>query len=285
MASVIVDLSSNNGHPIDYQAARDSGVFAAIIKATDGTGYVNPFYGQDAAGFEAVGVPVLAYHFAEFGDPIAEAAHFVSVAGNRARVLDSETNANVEWQNEFLDALHLPSNEVMDYGSASTLPRSGIRALLWPASYGRNYGFGDAWQFTDAQVVPGIPGLVDASVWIGPQADFDSLFSITPPAPNPPEVSVVQSPAVTFRPSQVDVFQVAGGVLYHKWQDNGGAWNNEAVAGPGGGASTVHVTVAAVAPEVAILGGACWVTVEGTDGLVYVFAQGSTGGWGAARLP
>jgi lysozyme len=182
MASIIVDLSSNNGHPIDYQAAKDSGVIAAIVKATDGTSYVNPYYGADSAGFEAVGVPVIAYHFAEFGDAVAEAAHFVAVAGDRARVLDSETNSNVEWQNEFLSALHLPSNEEMDYGSASTLPRGGIRALLWPASYGRDYGFGDAWQFTDAQVVPGIPGLVDASIWRGTQADFDSLFNIAPPA-------------------------------------------------------------------------------------------------------
>jgi hypothetical protein len=135
---------------------------------------------------------VIAYHFASFGDAVAEAAHFVSVAGDKARVLDSETNSNVEWQNEFLSALHLPSNEEMDYGSASTLPRSGIRALLWPASYGRDYGFGDAWQFTDAQVVDGIPGLVDASVWIGSLADFNSLFNIEPPAP--PVVEVEEMP-------------------------------------------------------------------------------------------
>jgi hypothetical protein len=189
---IIVDLSSNNGHPIDYAAAKASGVIAAIIKATEGTGYTNPFYGADTAGFAAVGVPVIAYHFASFGDAVAEAAHFVSVAGDKARVLDSETNSNVEWQNEFLSALHLPSNEEMDYGSASTLPRSGIRALLWPASYGRDYGFGDAWQFTDAQVVDGIPGLVDASVWIGSLADFNSLFNIEPPAP--PVVEVEEMP-------------------------------------------------------------------------------------------
>jgi len=183
MSGIIVDLSSNNGHPIDYAAAKSAGVIAAFVKATDGTGYTNPYYAQDSSGFEAVGVPTLAYHFAQFGNAQAEAAHFLAVAGAKARVLDSEMNSDVAWQNAFLAALNLPADEELDYGSASSLPRAGIRAFLWVASYGRNYGFGDAWQYTDAQQVNGIPGLVDASVWIGPQADFDSLFSTTSPVP------------------------------------------------------------------------------------------------------
>ncbi len=180
--SVIVDLSSNNGHPVDYQAAKDAGVEAAIIKATEGTGYVNPYFTTDVDGFRSVGVPVIAYHFASFGDPAAEAAHFVAVAGPLARVLDSETNSDAGWQNRFLAALNLAADQEMDYGSASTLP-NGVRALLWPASYGRNPGRGDAWQYTDALQVAGIPGLVDASMWTGSTADFDALFSITPPVP------------------------------------------------------------------------------------------------------
>jgi hypothetical protein len=235
---IIVDLSSNNGHPIDYAAAKASGVIAAIIKATDGTGYTNPFYAQDAAGFAAVGVPVLAYHFAEFGDAAAEAAHFVSVAGARARVLDSETNSDVAWQNSFLAALNLPSNEEMDYGSASTLPQSGIRAFLWPASYGRNYGFGDCWQFTETQSVPGIPGNVDASEWIGPQADFDSLFSLASPTPTPVPTAltflqelldmadngaIVRSAYMLFAKRRVD----AGGYAdWVKFLDGGGSVND-----------------------------------------------------------
>lgn len=195
MPGLIIDLSSNNSHPIDYATAKADGVIAAIVKATDGAGYVNPFYATDVAGFAAVGVPVLGYHFAEFGDAAAEAAHFVSVAGARARVLDVETNSDIEWQNTFLAALNEPADEEMDYGSASTLPQTGIRSLLWPASYGKNYGFGDCWQFTDAQVIAGIQGQVDASQWIGKQADFDALFSIAPaPAPAPVLYSPVPPP-------------------------------------------------------------------------------------------
>ena len=185
--TMLVDLSSNNTHPIDYAAAKAGGVTGAFVKATEGTGYTNPFYAQDVAGFAGVGVPVLAYHFASFGDPVAEAHYFQSVAGARARVLDNGTNTNAAWQQEFLDALNLNPSEEVDYGSGSTLPR-GVRALLWPAAYGRDPGFGDCWQYTDVAQVPGIPGNVDASVWKGSAADFYGLFTLNPqpnPGPNP----------------------------------------------------------------------------------------------------
>jgi hypothetical protein len=189
---VIVDLSSNNGHPINYLAAKEAGVTGAIIKATDGTGYRNPDFATDVNGFVGVGVPTVGYHFAEFRSPQAEAAWFISVAGSRARVLDSETNTNIAWQNAFLTALGLPGNEELDYGSASTLPRSGIRSMLWPASYGKSYGFGDCWQYTDSLAVNGIPGRVDASQWIGPQAHFDALFSLTPAPPAPGPINLAE---------------------------------------------------------------------------------------------
>lgn len=185
MNGLIIDRSSNNGRPVDWAAAKAAGVIGVIVKATQGTNYLNPIYAVEVAEATAAGIPALAYHFANFTDAAAEAAYFHRVAGPRARILDSETNSNVAWQDAFLAALNLPASEEMDYGSASTLPRSGIRAMLWPASYGKNYGFGDCWQFTDAQVVPGMPGKVDASKWVGPDADFYALFNITAPQPAP----------------------------------------------------------------------------------------------------
>jgi hypothetical protein len=180
---LIVDRSNNNAGPVNWERAKEGGVIAVILKATEGETFTDDTYAPQLAGALAVGLPVLAYHFAHFTDAAKEAAKFVSVAGARARILDSETNANVAWQNAFLAALNEPADELMDYGSASSLPRSGIRSLLWPASYGKNYGFGDCWQFTDAQVVPGMPGKVDASRWVGSDADFDALFNITPAVP------------------------------------------------------------------------------------------------------
>jgi len=194
LPGIIVDLSSNNGHPIDYAAAKQAGVIGAIVKATQGTGYTNPYYTQDVDGFTAVGVPAIAYHFADFTDAAAEAAYFVSVAGSRARVLDSETNTNVAWQNAFLTALNLPGSEELDYGSASSLPRSGIRSFLWPAAYGINPGFGVCWQFTDVRSVAGMPGTVDASEWTGTQGEFAALFGLITVTPPPTPLPTNQIP-------------------------------------------------------------------------------------------
>lgn len=67
-----IDLSSNNhpnGQAIDYQAVKNSGIVSfAYIKATQGTSYVNPFFGEDYAGLKAVGIEVGAYLFWDFSN-------------------------------------------------------------------------------------------------------------------------------------------------------------------------------------------------------------------------
>jgi hypothetical protein len=185
LSGEIVDLSSNNGDPSkwNWPAMRAAGVIAVIAKATDGTRYTNPYFLATRQCARAMGLSFAAYHFAEWGDPGAEARYFMSVAGPDAKVLDSETNGNVAWQNQFLTDLGLAGNQELDYGSASTLPRTGIRSMLWPASYGRDYGFGDCWQDTDALRVNGCPVALDASEWVGSVADYDSFFGSTPHIP------------------------------------------------------------------------------------------------------
>ena len=109
------------------------------------------------------------------------------MAGGRARVLDSETNSDVQWQNEFLAILGLQPDQMMDYGSESSLPRQGIHALLWVADYGQKPDFGVCWQYTETGSIAGIAGKVDLSEWTGTQAQFDSVFgTVTPPKPKPP---------------------------------------------------------------------------------------------------
>lgn len=186
VSGLIVDRSDNNAPVTNWQEVKDSGVIAIIAKASEGPTWKDPTYQANLKGALSVELPLIGYHFAHFTNAAIEAALFLSVAGARARMLDSETNKDAAWQNAFLVALNEPADEEIDYGSASTLPRGGIRSLLFPASYGKAPGFGDCWQFTDAQTVPGMPGKVDASEWIGTQADFDALFSITPP-PQPEE--------------------------------------------------------------------------------------------------
>ena len=184
MTYKIVDVSSNN-HPndeaIDWVAVKASGVVAVFVKATQDVNYTNPWYIRDRDGARAAGLLVAAYHFLGSSDPGAQALYFLGVADGDAKILDSETNTSAATQNAFLEDLNLPGDEELDYGSASTLPRSGIRSFLWPADYGKAPGFGDCWQSTDAAVIPGIGGQVDESEWIGPEDDWQAFWNLDPP--------------------------------------------------------------------------------------------------------
>lgn len=184
----IIDVSSNQDHPIDWLTVKRSGVKGVILKATQGTTYVNPFFERDLQGCLANGLPVAAYHFAMFTSAVAEARAFRKVAGMRARALDIETSTNLPWANEFLGLLQdcggLAHDETMLYGSESSLPRKGLISLLWVADYGvTSPGRPCAcWQFTETGKVPGIANPVDVSYWMGTTQQFDAFFGITPHA-------------------------------------------------------------------------------------------------------
>jgi hypothetical protein len=104
----------------------------------------------------------------------------------------------------------------------------------------------------------------------------------TPAPPTPPTTGEAMpvSPTVMFPAGQLNVFQVAGGILWHKtnWQ---GAWNNENV----GAASGVNPNFPNQIPQVAVIGGQIMVTVEDNNSRVWYFAHSTTGGWGVNELP
>jgi lysozyme len=61
-----VDVASwqhPNGAPIDWAAVRAAGVNFATVKATEGSGYTNPYFRGDFTGAKARGLPVAPYHF------------------------------------------------------------------------------------------------------------------------------------------------------------------------------------------------------------------------------
>lgn len=184
MPGKIIDLSSNNPHPIDWAAVKASGVTGVIVKATEGTGYTNPFYAGDIAGARAAGLDVAAYHYASFGDVAAEAAYFKSVAGADAKVLDVEMSTDSAWMQAFRAAL--PTVNML-YGSGSTINRT-IYPLTWEASYGQSHpsGLCQMWQYTDALAVGGISAPVDGSQWMGSDGQYAAFFGrLAPVAPKP----------------------------------------------------------------------------------------------------
>lgn len=189
MVGRIIDVSSQNhedrppgqGPPIDWAAVRKAGVVAAIVKATEGTSYVNPWYAIDVAGAGAAGIVTIAYHFARMADPKAEADFFRFHAGARARVLDYETNTSVPWARSFLAELGGGPGEKMTYGSLYPLGSfyGQLPSLIWVAAYGQGWpGFGVLWQFTSSATIAGIVGNVDENRWYGDESQFETLFSI-----------------------------------------------------------------------------------------------------------
>lgn len=181
---LIIDVSSNQDHPIDWAKVKRAGVKGVILKATQGTNYVNPFFEEDLKACNKNGIPVMAYHFAMFTNVNDEARAFMKVAGARARALDIETSTNLIWSNEFLRILQkrysFADNEMMLYGSASSIPRKGLTSLLWVADYGvaKPPLPCACWQYTGTGKIAGIANEVDLSYWTGTVQQFDAFFSV-----------------------------------------------------------------------------------------------------------
>ncbi|WP_283679745.1 GH25 family lysozyme [Lentilactobacillus sp. Marseille-Q4993] len=64
----MVDLSSwqSNLSASDYQTLADNGVKAVTIKASEGTGYINPYLSQQVKYAQQAGLSINFYHFARF---------------------------------------------------------------------------------------------------------------------------------------------------------------------------------------------------------------------------
>ena len=127
---------------------------AVIIKATEGTGYVNPFCDTDYQQAKKDGKPRGFYHYAKGGDPRAEAEYFYNHTKGYTRdgipALDWESGGNAAWGDtswcrHFVDRYHeLSGIWPMIYIQASAITQAANCAsdcALWVAYYPTNeYG-------------------------------------------------------------------------------------------------------------------------------------------------
>lgn len=180
---------------IDWPMVASAGKAFAIIKATEGTSYVDPTYLTNQAGAKAAGMWTGAYHFARpdagANDALLEAAHFASKvnlgAGDLRPALDLEASGGLSvaalqtWVATFLEEVRVKTGvRAMIYtspafwkkymGDSSALADAGY-AVLWVAHWGvsaptipaSNWG-GHSWtfwQYSNCGTVPGISGCVD----------------------------------------------------------------------------------------------------------------------------
>lgn len=177
------------GRRIEWHKVAKDGHEFAIVKATEGRYYRNPWFHRDYRGARQAGLARGAYHFARPAYPIvhtarAQARYFADTLGDTpqtsrtlAPALDLEVTgglsrgALVIWAQEFLLATrHLTGRTPMIYtypyfwSSALGDPAALKRFPLWMASYsGPVDDAATLWQYTAGATVNGIRGHVDMS--------------------------------------------------------------------------------------------------------------------------
>jgi GH25 family lysozyme M1 (1,4-beta-N-acetylmuramidase) len=229
-------------HAIDWTQVAASGVRFAFVKASEGTGYVDPMYATNQAGAMAAGITVGAYHFARPdlhpSDPIPEADHFVDTAqfgpGNLLPVLDLERSGTLTpeqltqwilgWLGEVTARTGVrpivytsPLGWTNRTDDTTAIADAGY-TVLWiahwnvpsptlPANDWQGHGWA-FWQYSDCGSVPGIQGCVDSD-W------FNGLALDPMTIPNPdqtPPVATITTPTGVVGPITASFDEVVQGV-------------------------------------------------------------------------
>jgi lysozyme len=199
MIDVIVDLShwqsgpTGPGSAIDFVAMRSAGVLAVILKATQGSAWVDATFVARSAAARAAGLLVGAYHFADGSDPAAQATHFLTIAGALPRLaIDVEPNGmgdtiSIAQAAELVARINQASGKLPAIyigrwgptGDGTGLPNAVLaRCDLWLPAYGAQpnppsgWEAWTLWQYTDAGIVPGIGSPCDRSRFNGSADDL-----------------------------------------------------------------------------------------------------------------
>jgi len=218
---------------INWPQVKAAGKQFVVMKATEGTGYVDPMYATNRAGAMAVGIPMAAYHFASPdsspNEAIQEADHYVAVAGltagNLLPALDLEQTGGLApaalqvWVRAWLDEVTAklgirpmiyvsPNFWSSKVGNNTSIAQAGY-TTLWIANWGvtsptvpannwngNGYTF---WQYTDCGHVAGITtGCVDLDRYNGADltaVTYNPTFSVTA---SPPSQSIMRGASTTF---------------------------------------------------------------------------------------
>lgn len=200
-----IDISNHQNAistSFDWRQVADNGVSWVCAKATEGSGYRDPYLAANLAGARGVGLAAGAYHFARPGDPGQQARAFVEYAapagaferGSLAPMLDVEDpGVDDAWISAWIPAVRAAAvaELVLVYASLSYWqtrlhPDEWLddQVLLWCADYTGIPGNLGGWshprlavhQSTSQGTVPGLPGLIDRDVTVGEYGLADLLI-------------------------------------------------------------------------------------------------------------
>ncbi len=189
-----------DGRLINWFAVRGSGHSFAMLKATEGLSYINPYFVPDSLLMRAAGVARGTYHYARPNLPPEPQAALYStvVLGQNGSldlppVLDIENSgglapaALIDWTHRYLNTVQSMTGRVPIIYTYPRFWRTAMadsnqftRYPLWIADYSGKAqpdipGGWPAWTFwqtTDSGNVPGIAGNTDVNVYSGAQGDF-----------------------------------------------------------------------------------------------------------------
>lgn len=208
-----VDISSHQhteSSKINIKDIVAGGQQFAFIKATEGTGYINPHFRSDVISFINEKTPVGFYHYAKpsgnLEDARSQAQHFVKTTGidkgvkSFPPVLDIEENEAgatsdelVAWTHAFVDEVkELSGQDVMIY-TYPTFWRTDMgnstefnHLPLWIADYNNSSaptmplpgGWDDwvFWQYTSEGMVDGSPRGIDVNFYNGSTKGLKKLY-------------------------------------------------------------------------------------------------------------
>lgn len=198
MSDLVIDLYHSDKLSVDFSAVKAAGIAAVILKATQGSGFVDPTFAPRIADARAAGMLVGAYHFMDGTSPVEQVAHFLSVVGSTNNVLlalDFEayepSQASVTQVASAINAVkavtgRLPVVYTNRYMITTPNPILS-QCPLWLAEYGSNpvcppgWTEWELWQHTDGQIgsdpksVPGI-GPCDRSRFAGTVAELTAWW-------------------------------------------------------------------------------------------------------------
>jgi lysozyme len=207
-----IDVSNWQGD-INWVEVAKTGVRFAFIKATEGTGYVNPKFDRYVRDATAAGIHCGAYHFwRPSTDQTAEALWFVKNAVGiplaLPPVLDIEVPDPTHTSNRLADKISVWLKIVEDRFQRKPIIYTGPAFAdqfiesrfggypLWIAHYGvREPRLPKSWkswqfhQYTQSGTCRGIVGAVDQNVFNGDDDEFNAYLRgitckpITPPTP------------------------------------------------------------------------------------------------------
>lgn len=201
-----IDVASHQhpgGSAIDWATVSASGQSFAFIKATEGTGYTNPYFSSDSAKAAAAGITPGSYHYAkpDIGDARSQARFYASTLATGVNpslppTLDLEETGGLgptelqNWVRDWIDEIiTLTGRDPIIYtyyafwiGSMGNTTEFS-QYPLWLAYYNDTLpdqipgGWDEAtfWQYTGTGSVDGIITDVDLNTYYGSDAELLAL--------------------------------------------------------------------------------------------------------------